>query len=417
MKHFILLFFFSLVLGSQVTAQLASPVELTRLAVEPEVIDATDVDMDGDIDIVSHSLPSAEIVWFENFGQGNFDRPKVLVAIPRGDVNFKLVDLDGDGDEDLLIASDYSSLILYENDGQGNYGNQSILMEGVDILGGLYTADADFDGDLDIVEMDITNEEIGVIYNLGEGNFSSFTSLMSDPEYIDYIDDIKLADVNSNGSIDILIHREPGLSFMNITWSQGPGFFAENEFDALASATWPSAVLVSDLDGDNDQDFIVGYEAQSGLTVLENIGGGNFTYHFQWFTNLSSKHESLNDLDGDGDVDYIFSDGLTLNSNGYSLYWLENLGDFMFGPPEIISSQQYLPRVDDICVADLNGNGLNCIVTLTRTFSQPSGQKDEISWFDNFGEGSFGPENVLTTANSVPFDINFADVDQDGAID
>src|SRR5690606_12599969 len=63
------------------------------------------------------------------------------------------VDIDGDGDKDIIVAG-YSDQLFawFENiDGQGNFGSQNIIEN--DVLGaiGIYFSDLDGDGDMDII--------------------------------------------------------------------------------------------------------------------------------------------------------------------------------------------------------------------------------------------------------------------------
>lgn len=67
---------------------------------------ASDVDGDGDMDVVASSSFTQEVVWFENIdGQGTFG-PRQTVAYQMPGVTALLtVDVDNDGDEDVFVAS------------------------------------------------------------------------------------------------------------------------------------------------------------------------------------------------------------------------------------------------------------------------------------------------------------------------
>ena len=95
----------------------------------PQEVHAADVDGDGDTDILSASEGDAKIAWHENDGTDdpsftihtittNADRPRDIHA----------ADIDGDGDTDVLssyneVVSDFygysfqSKVVLYKNDG------------------------------------------------------------------------------------------------------------------------------------------------------------------------------------------------------------------------------------------------------------------------------------------------------------
>jgi hypothetical protein len=81
----------------------------------PHSLFVEDLDQDGDVDIGTcgrHEDSTA--VWFENDGRGFF--VKHLIEANQGSYDTRAVDMDGDGDLDMLIAGHWSQNILwYEN--------------------------------------------------------------------------------------------------------------------------------------------------------------------------------------------------------------------------------------------------------------------------------------------------------------
>ncbi|MBN4049975.1 VCBS repeat-containing protein [bacterium AH-315-M10] len=65
---------------------------------------ATDVDGDGDIDLLSASDLDDKIAWYENDGNENFTERVVSTSADR-DFSVYAIDVDGDGDIDLMSAS------------------------------------------------------------------------------------------------------------------------------------------------------------------------------------------------------------------------------------------------------------------------------------------------------------------------
>ena len=77
---------------------------------------ATDLDGDGDQDVLSASLYDDKIAWYENLGGGAFGSQQVITTAADYAINVFATDLDGDGDQDVLSASNHDDKIAwYEN--------------------------------------------------------------------------------------------------------------------------------------------------------------------------------------------------------------------------------------------------------------------------------------------------------------
>ena len=114
-------------------------------------IDFVDIDNDGDNDILFGSSNDTKIAWFENTdGLGAFNVEHVIsttmnIAYP--------VDFDLDGDIDILCADQYPGVVtLYQNiDGLGNFNNGQIIVDNFVQTSSIHTSDINNDGVLDIV--------------------------------------------------------------------------------------------------------------------------------------------------------------------------------------------------------------------------------------------------------------------------
>ena len=119
----------------------------------PIAVDTADLDRDGDEDIVSAVWSGATVVWHENLGGDTFSPPRAF----HGEVEdaartVHAVDVDGDGDEDVLSAFVNEPAVgWHETAGGGRFFGRHVV-------GGvrrgsldLHAADIEGDGDYDIV--------------------------------------------------------------------------------------------------------------------------------------------------------------------------------------------------------------------------------------------------------------------------
>lgn len=85
---------------------------------------------DGDIDVLYGSSYYNNIVWMLNDGTGNFSTYQIIDSFAEKVYFVYAVDMDGDGDIDVLSAYALWSidrLVWYENDGTGNYGTKHVV--------------------------------------------------------------------------------------------------------------------------------------------------------------------------------------------------------------------------------------------------------------------------------------------------
>jgi hypothetical protein len=68
---------------------------------------AIDLDGDGDNDVLLASFLDNKIAWYINDGSGNFSTEQIISTNADGAYSVYAIDLDGDGDNDVLSASFY----------------------------------------------------------------------------------------------------------------------------------------------------------------------------------------------------------------------------------------------------------------------------------------------------------------------
>jgi FG-GAP-like repeat/Kre9/KNH-like N-terminal Ig-like domain/Secretion system C-terminal sorting domain len=110
-------------------------------------VDAKDVNGDGTLDIIGASLLDDTIAWWQNNREDGFTK---YVISPLGSATDVFgVDIDRDGDMDILASSLYTIMWL-ENDGEENF-NSHTLSNSTDDTRKVIAADLDQDGDQDVL--------------------------------------------------------------------------------------------------------------------------------------------------------------------------------------------------------------------------------------------------------------------------
>ncbi|NIQ19394.1 MAG: hypothetical protein GTN95_04140, partial [Gammaproteobacteria bacterium] len=166
---------------------------------------AADLDGDGDNDLLSASYDGDTIAWYENLdGYGGFGSPQVISSTAERGRSVFAADLDGDGDLDVLSASQLDDKIAwYENlDGAGNFGPQQVITTAADGAFSVFAADLDGDGDIDVLSASIDDDKIAWYENLdGDGNFGS-RQVISTASI--YPTSVFAADLDRDGDNDVL---------------------------------------------------------------------------------------------------------------------------------------------------------------------------------------------------------------------
>jgi hypothetical protein len=265
-----------------------------------------DLDADGDLDLASLNEMTNDLTIYFQTGPRQFDGPLRLggAGVIDGGGAFEAVDLEGDGDVDLLCtgAAFGPQLTLFRQEGGGTFAAPVGIGAQVFISSfGLDVIDLDADGALDIVLG--PNEGPIVFYQASDGSFEAPVLLA--PGLISR----SIADLDGDGRLDVMATgRTDGPA--RVLYQLAPRTFTAPHVLA------PAAEFLSsphDLDADGDLDFVV--QQSTAFSVLFQLAPRRFS-------TLRPIEGSLfldaADLDADGDLDIV---GRGASPNEIVVHW------------------------------------------------------------------------------------------------
>ncbi len=310
-----------------------------------------DLDGDGDLDAIVTSYNNAHAIRLNN-GDASFASSTFGAASAAREI--KLADLDGDGDLDALIVNYNQTDHIWLNNGDGTFTSDTFgATAGNRRSNAVDIGDLDGDGDLDAIVVK-SNAQDEIWLNDGGADFSlgqSFGAGTTSPGFVTlFSNDVALGDLDNDGDLDAIVLRT--INFGNnvsqeIWLNNGDATLASTGF--LPSTSY-ARVEVGDLDGDGNLDALIS-DGSSGLLWLGN-GDGSFSTSSAGLTAaLRSSAFALGDLDGDGDLDIMAG----RNSLYGNAAWLNN-GTASFTERSLFDSPSSNNALGT-ALGDLDGDG------------------------------------------------------------
>ena len=133
---------------------------------------ATDLDGDGDTDVLTAAYVDDAIIWYQNLGASNTFSAHTITTAVDGAQDVFAIDMDDDGDVDVLAAASLDhEIVWYENDGDENFSAHTVAT-GVGWAASVRAVDMDGDGDVDVLSAAESDNEIAWYENDGGEHFT-----------------------------------------------------------------------------------------------------------------------------------------------------------------------------------------------------------------------------------------------------
>lgn len=347
-------------------------------------VSVADLDRDGLPDLIVCDAAANSLTWIRQAPAGTFT--ETTLAAIAGPAHAQAVDLDKDDDLDIIVASlgvlfpnnaPIGSVIVLENDGRQSFTTR-VLVEKVARVSDVRAGDLDGDGDLDlaVAQFGYDQGETRWMENRGNWRFESHVlQSLSGPI------NVEIADPDGDGDLDIISLVSQEWEEIYVFENSGRGqFTAKRIFGASNEDFGSSWISVADLDKDGDVDVVYSNgdafdyapptgRGWNGLQWLENRGGLMFRYHrIGDFAGASSPQPV--DMDGDGDMDVALVSAYNNwdRPEAISLAWFENDGAMSFTLRPVTGTPTHLIT---LAVGDLDGNGKPDLVTGGMHMSYP----------------------------------------------
>ncbi|MFC1704869.1 LamG-like jellyroll fold domain-containing protein, partial [Nanoarchaeota archaeon] len=375
---------------------------------------SVDIDGDGDLDILSATYGGDHITWWNNTnGDGSGWTNHTINGTFDAATSVHAADLDGDGDVDVLGAAYGADVIAWwENDGSETFTQHLVNDSFVDGAYSVYATDINGDGNMDIIGSNIGGGggiDKVTWWNNTNGDGTHWENFTIAPiTIISDVTSLHAADIDSDGDMDVIAGQNAG-AFDKVIWldnTNGDGTDWENH-TINASFNDVYSIYAADINGDGNMDVLAASVQTDDIVWMENDGNENFTTH-----TINSSFDGVRsvqaaDIDNDGDIDVLgtaqVDDDIT---------WWENNGSGTFVQHTINGSLDLAFSLD---AADIDNDG---DIDVIGTSAAGAGR---IDWWENNGKGIFAKNNqnaekqdIAITVNSMgDLGMSVRDVEQD----
>jgi hypothetical protein len=268
----------------------------------PVALAAGDVDRDGAVDLVTANTSSTLSVRFQ---RGTAWHAMAEQALPAPLHLIELVDLDRDGDLDVVGTSHDSGLVwVLAGDGTGTFAastSVTAVTANRPHNHGLAVGDLDGDGDSDVVVVDQEAKLAVALHNDGGALSVASTVALGAQAYPP-----ALGDLNRDGRLDLVVPLVGGQA-VGVWLGDGTAFTPAPGSPHRTREPRPYSIGLADLDRDGNLDVIAPHDDTDRVSVLLGDGIGQLRAAASSPVAFGKRVARIAtpDLDGDGAIDVV----------------------------------------------------------------------------------------------------------------
>lgn len=233
-----------------------------------------DVDLDLDLDVVAGGFaPEGEVIWYENVnGNGSLWVGTQVDSMLGQVLSVSGEDIDGDGDQDLVSASEsLCEFNWHENTlGDGSAWTTHLLPELLQAASSTWCGDMDGDQDIDVLAAAFSDNRIGFFENVsGDGTAWNHKVIYSAMGFAGTFF-VEGVDIDGDGDTDVLSTAAVN---NNMQWHENVDGLGSTWATHMVSQAlnFPIGAQAVDVDNDGDLDCISASSGDNRVLWHENV--------------------------------------------------------------------------------------------------------------------------------------------------
>jgi hypothetical protein len=383
-------------------------------------VNVGDVDGDGAADVLAVGLDTSEPHWWTHVGGDSFAPGKRIHPLGPAPTRPSVHDMNADGSPDIAFGSrlGFAAVLFAQNPGVFPFPDQRFV--GTNPSQQIAT-DMNADGWQDLVT--VTRDFVGAWYSLNVRLGTPAGTYQVTEAYTMATKSAELAvgDFNGDGYSDLAFFADELPAFFErIDIRLGNGDGTTTPWTSLSTSN-VNATFIAVLDADNDGNADLAWsDTSANGPVKVRIGSGTGSFGAQASIPkdiTSGTLGTVHDMDGDGDEDLIVG-----NSRDVQVFLNVTVDPStpLVAQPSLVATGTALPCgplnsfIREVAAGDLNGDGL---ADLALAVQACSSSEEGLAIALATGPGVFAPAELVTTLSPDGQHVRIVDVDLDGDAD